>query len=255
MPSETRSPRLAVLIDADNASAKSRMGCSRRLRRSGRQAFAASMAISPILALRAGPTRSPNTPSYLNSSLPTPPARMHPTSRWSSMQWTCFIAVGSMDFVWFPPTAISPALPPASASKASMCLGSGSRKLRRASGKPVEDSCSPRTCFRGAGEQSGCRLSLEVSSAPQRRHAHHQESHHTDGKRRRLGASRGSWKTACQPGFRLRSENLRLSQAERSGAKDKFIRDRCSKGGSMRIRTKPAAGSPPKSTTAAKTTT
>src|ERR1700720_4835322 len=31
-------------------------------------------------------------PSYLDSSLPTPPERMHPTSRWSSMQLTYFIA-------------------------------------------------------------------------------------------------------------------------------------------------------------------
>src|SRR3981189_29373 len=37
--------------------------------------------------------------------------------------------------------------------------------------------------------------------------------HHTDGKGRRVGASGGSWK-------------LRLSQAKRSGAKDKFVRNR-----------------------------
>jgi hypothetical protein len=55
---------------------------------------------------RDGPIRYRSTPSYLNSNLPTPPARMHPTSRWSSMQWTCFIAVGSTDFVWFLRTVI-----------------------------------------------------------------------------------------------------------------------------------------------------
>ena len=65
----------------------------------------------------------------------------------------------------------------------------------------------------------------------------------------------GSWNTAGQPGFRLRSQNFRLSQAKRSGAKDKFVRNRHPKGGSMRIRTKSAAGSPPKSKTATKTAT
>lgn len=42
------------------------------------------------------------------------------------------------DFVWSLQTAILPALPPASVSKASMFLGSVSKKLRRAFGKPVE---------------------------------------------------------------------------------------------------------------------
>ena len=48
--------------------------------------------------------------------------------------------------------------------------------------------------------------------------------------------------------------NLRLSQAKRSSAKDKRVRNRSSKkGGTMRIRTKSVAGSPPKSKTVTKT--
>jgi NAD(P)-dependent dehydrogenase (short-subunit alcohol dehydrogenase family) len=46
-----------------------------------------------------------------------------------------------------PRTVILPALPPAFVSKASMFSGSVSRKLRRASGRPVEGSYTRRTCL------------------------------------------------------------------------------------------------------------
>ena len=54
---------------------RSWMGCSRKLPRSGKQVFAASTATSPIRAPRAGPIRYRNTPSSLNSSSPTPPGK------------------------------------------------------------------------------------------------------------------------------------------------------------------------------------
>jgi Fe-S-cluster formation regulator IscX/YfhJ len=44
------------------------------------------------------------------------------------MPWTCFIAAGSMDSVWFPRTAISPGWPPVSASKAWTFFGFGEHK-------------------------------------------------------------------------------------------------------------------------------
>ena len=165
---------------------------------------------------------------------------MRPISRWLSMQWTCFIAAGSTAFVWFPRIVILPALPPASASKASMFSGSVSRKLQRASGRPVEGLYTPRTCC-PVPRTVRCRLNFEASSAPQRRHAHHQEGHHTDGKRRRLGVSGGSRKTACH----------RASDFDRGELGFRKLSDRCErktfeiehpKGGSMRIRIKPTAG-------------
>src|SRR6185295_3021078 len=45
-----------------------------------------------------------------------------------------------------------------------------------------------------------------------------------------MGRSRGSRKTAYRPRPRFRSENLRLPQAQRPRAKDKFFRDRSAQG-------------------------
>ena len=124
-----------------------RTDCSRRLPRSGRPAFAASTATSPMQGPRAGPTSCRNTPSYPSSSSPIRPERMRPTSPWSSTPWTCFIAAGSTDSAWCRQTAILRDLPPASGSTASMCMGSASRRHRKASGRPAEDSSIPRTCL------------------------------------------------------------------------------------------------------------
>src|SRR5215831_12794591 len=146
------------------------------------------------------------------------------------MQWTCFIAVGSMDFVSFPRTAILPGLPPAFVSKESTFSGSVSRKPRRVSGRPVEGSCTPRTCL-PVLRAVKMLPQLQNRFTPQRSHAHYYEGHHADGKRRRVGAFGGSWKTTGEPSFRLRSQNFRLSQAKRSGTKDKFVRNRSSKRG------------------------
>ena len=205
---------------------RSWMDCSRRLRRSARRAFAVSTATSPILAPRPGPIRCRNMPSYLNSSLPTPPGRMHPTSRWSSMQWTCFIAVGSMDFVWFPRTVILPGLPPASVSKASMFSGSESRKLRRASGRPVEGSSTPRTCVPDAANSQDAASTSKPLQPPS-------AATPIIMKVITQMESEDGWVPLGEVGKQLANlasdfdpENFRLSQAKRSGAKDKFVRNR-----------------------------
>ena len=92
MAIEPRSPRLAVLIDADNASAKivdglfeeiAKIGEASVRRIYGDFASARSKAWIDVLA------------KHASSSLPTRPARMPPTSPWSSMPWICCIAAGS----------------------------------------------------------------------------------------------------------------------------------------------------------------
>jgi Fe-S-cluster formation regulator IscX/YfhJ len=96
---------------------------------------------------------------------------------------------------------------------------------------------------------------LQSLFSPQRSHAHHYEGHHTDGKRRRVGASGEVGKQLANLasdfdprtfGFRKLSDLVRKTNS--------FEIDH-PKGGSMRIRTKFAAGSPPKSKTVTKLAT
>jgi len=60
---------------------------------------------------------------------------------------------------------------------------------------------------------------LQSPSSPQRSHAHYYEGHHADESEDGWVPLGESWKTTGQPSFRLRSQNFRLSQAKRSGAK------------------------------------
>ena len=169
MPSEARSPRLAVLIDADNVSAKIADGLFEEIAKIGEasvrriygdfsnprsKAWAETLSKHAITRVVGPGRRSGGSPSYgkpriyPNSSLPIRRARMRPTSPWLSTQWTCFTAVGSMDFVWFRRTVTLPGSRPASVSRASTFLALGSRRRRRASVKPAADLSMPRTCFR-----------------------------------------------------------------------------------------------------------
>ncbi|MGY2934665.1 hypothetical protein ACVWZ6_004267 [Bradyrhizobium sp. GM6.1] len=63
-------------------------------------------------------------------------------------------------------------------------------------------------------EHPGRRLEIDVASAARCRNPHHQEGHHPDGERGRLGDARGSWPPARQSRVRFRSANVRLPQAE-----------------------------------------
>jgi len=97
-------------------------------------------------------------------------------------------------------------------------FGFGEQKTPESFRQAVEGSCTRRTCLPALRTIRMPAL-LQSPFCPQRSHARHHEGHHADGKRRRVGAFGGSWKTTGQPGFRLRSQNFRLSQARRSGAK------------------------------------
>lgn len=63
-------------------------------------------------------------------------------------------------------------------------------------------------------EHPGRRLEIDVASAARCRNPHHQEGHHPDGERGRLGDARGSWPPARQSRVRFRSANVWLPQAE-----------------------------------------
>ena len=223
--SETRSPRLAVLIDADNASAKIVDGLFEEIAKIG------EASVRRIYGDFSNP-RSKGWADTLSKHAIIPQQQFSYTTGKNASDITLVIDAmdllhsgGSTAFVWFPRIVILPALPPASASKASMFSGSVSRKLQRASGRPVEGLYTPRTC---------CPVPRTVRMPPQLRSlfsppapprpSSRRSSHRWKAKT--AGCLWGSRKAACQPGFRLRSENLRLSQAERSGAKDKFVRNR-----------------------------
>ena len=226
MPSEIRSSRLAVLIDADNASAKIVDGLFEEIAKIG------EASVRRIYGDFSNP-RSKGWADTLSKYAIIPQQQFAYTTGKNASDIT--LVIDAMDLLH-------------SGRFDGFCLVSSDSDFTRLAARIREQGVD---VFRVRGaensgelqaglskirvhrefayrccQQSGCRRSFKAASAPQRRHAHHQEGHRTDGKRRRVGVSRGSWKTACQPGFRLRSQNLRLSQAERSGAKDKFVRDR-----------------------------
>jgi hypothetical protein len=123
MTSDLCSPRLALLIDADNTSAKivdglfeeiAKIGEGSARRIYGDVSHSRSKSWADTLSKHA---------IIPNSNLPSPLGRMHRTLLCSSMPWTCFIAAGSMASVWFPRTAISPGWPLVSGTRASLtCL-------------------------------------------------------------------------------------------------------------------------------------
>jgi len=118
-----------------------------------------------------------------------------------------------------------------------MSSGSVSRKLRRASGRPVEGSCTRRTCLPALRTIRMPAL-LQSPFCPQRSHARHHEVI-------TQMESEDGWVPLGEVGKQL--ANLASDfdprtfgfASRRSGAKDKFVRNRPSKGGSMRIRTSP----------------
>jgi hypothetical protein len=95
MPSETRSPRLAVLIDADNTSAKIADGLFEEVAKIG------EASVRRIYGDFSG-TRSKGWADVLAKHAIIPQQQFAYTtgknasdSLWSSMQWICCTAVGS----------------------------------------------------------------------------------------------------------------------------------------------------------------
>ena len=147
MPSELRSPRLAVLIDADNASAKIVDGLFEEIAKIG------EASVRRIYGDFSNP-RSRGWADTLSKHAIIPQQQFAYTTGKNASDITLVIDAMDLlhsgrfdDFVWSLQTAILPALPHASVSKASTFLGSVSTKLRRAFGKPVEGLYTPRTCF------------------------------------------------------------------------------------------------------------
>ncbi len=215
-----------------------------------RRVFVGFTAISPTRAPRPGRIRSRDTRSSLNSNLPTRPERMRPTSRWSSMQWTCSIADASTDSVWSRRTAISPGLRPGSASMASMCLASASRKRRRASGRPVEGSYTPRTCAparraKDAGATAKSLLPVSAATPIIKKVITQMESEDGWVALGEVGKQLANLASDFDPrtfGFRKLSDLVRKT--------DSFEIEEYAKGGSMRIRVKSATGPARQSRTA-----
>ena len=82
MPTEDRLARLAVLIDADNASSKIADGLFEEIAKIGEASVRRIYGDFSSDRSKGWADSSPSTPSFRSSSSPTRPARTHPTSRW-----------------------------------------------------------------------------------------------------------------------------------------------------------------------------
>ena len=148
MLSETRSPRLAVLIDADNASAKIADGLFEEIAKIG------EASVRRIYGDFSN-ARSKGWADILSKHAIIPQQQFAYTTGKNASDITLVIdamdllhtAAGSTDSVWCRQTAILRGLPPVSGSMASMCLGLANRRHRKASGRRVDDSSIPRTCL------------------------------------------------------------------------------------------------------------
>ena len=146
MPSELRSPRLAVLIDADNASAKIVDGLFEEIAKIG------EASVRRIYGDFSNP-RSKGWADTLSKHAIIPQQQFAYTTGKNASDIT--LVIDAMDllhsgrfdgFCLVSSDSDLPALPPASVSRASMFSVSVSRKRQRASGRPVEGSYTPRTC-------------------------------------------------------------------------------------------------------------
>ena len=169
---------------------------------------------------------------------------MRPTSPWSSTRWTCFTAVGSTDFAWCRRTAILPGLPPASASRASMCLGLASRRPRKASAGVPQIRLYREPAWRH-GEHSGCRLESKPLQPPDaatpiiKKVIAQMESEDGWVALGEVGKQLANLASDFDPrtfGFRKLSDLVRKTNA--------FEIEQPKAGGNTRIRIKPTAGSP-----------
>ena len=214
MPSELRSPRLAVLIDADNASAKIADGLFEEIAKIG------EASVRRIYGDFSN-ARSKGWADILSKHAIIPQQQFAYTTGKNASDIT--LVIDAMDLLH-------------SGRFDGFCLVSSDSDFTRLAARIREQGVdvfgfgeqkTPES-FRQAcrrfvytenlvlrpGDHPGCRLKIDVASAARCSHAHHQEGHHPDGERRRLGRARRSRPAARQSGVRLRSENVRVPQAE-----------------------------------------
>ena len=237
MPSELRSPRLAVLIDADNASAKIVDGLFEEIAKIG------EASVRRIYGDFSNP-RSKGWADTLSKHAIIPQQQFAYTTGKNASDIT--LVIDAMDLLHsgrfdgfclvssdsdFTRLAARIREPRARRRCSWVRRAENSRELPAGLSKVrVHREPAYRCC-----EQPRCRLNIKASSAPQRSHAHHKKGHHADGKRRRVGASEGSRKTAANLALRLRSRTFgfrKLSDLVRRTNSSDIDHPR---GGSMRI--------------------
>ncbi|MHC2580172.1 hypothetical protein ACVMHR_004911 [Bradyrhizobium diazoefficiens] len=230
MPSELRSPRLAVLIDADNASAKIADGLFEEIAKIG------EASVRRIYGDFSN-ARSRGWADILSKHAIIPQQQFAYTTGKNASDIT--LVIDAMDllhsgrfdgFCLVSSDSDFTRLAARIREQGVDVFGFGEQKTpeKLQAGLPKvrlhrEPACRP-------GDHPGRRLEIDIASAARCRHAHHQEGHHPDGERGRLGRARGSRAAARQSGVRFRSENVRVPQAERPRAKDQLVRDRRVKG-------------------------
>ncbi len=231
MPSEPRSPRLAVLIDADNASAKIVDGLFAEIAKIG------EASVRRIYGDFSNP-RSKGWADTLSKHAIIPQQQFAYTTGKNASDIT--LVIDAMDllhsgrfdgFCLVSSDSDFTRLAARIREQGVDVFGFGEQKTPESFRQACRRFVYTENLLTGAANSQDAASTSKAPSTPQRSHAHYYEGHHADGKRRRVGAFGGSWKTTGQPSFRLRSQNFRLSQAKRSGAKDKFVRNRSSKRG------------------------
>lgn len=148
LPTEPRSPRLAVLIDADNTSAKIADGLFEEIAKIG------EASVRRIYGDFSS-TRSKAWADVLSKHAIIPQQQFAYTTGKNASDIT--LVIDAMDllhsgrfegFCLVSSDAISPALPLASGSTGSTFMGLASRRRRRVSGRHAAGSYTPRTCCR-----------------------------------------------------------------------------------------------------------
>ena len=230
MPSEPRSPRLAVLIDADNASAKIAEGLFEEIAKIG------EASVRRIYGDFSDP-RSKSWAEKLSRYAIIPQQQFAYTTGKNASDIT--LVIDAMDllhsgrfdgFCLVSSDSDFTRLAARIREQGVDVFGFGEQKTPESFRQACRKFVYTENSAQRQRQQQGCRPGCGSSAARQRGGAHHQEGDCTDGERGRLGSSGRSRRAAFQPRLRLRSQNLRLSKAQRPRAKDEFIRDRATEG-------------------------
>ena len=221
MPSEGRSPRLAVLIDADNASAKIADGLFEEIAKIG------EASVRRIYGDFSNP-RSKAWADTLSQHAIIPQQQFAYTTGKNASDIT--LVIDAMDllhsgrfdgFCLVSSDSDFTRLAARIREQGVDVFGFGEQKTPESFRQACRRFVYTENLLSGAGNsQDG---GIKASSATQRSRADHQQDRYSDGKRRWLGALGRSWKTTRQPSVRFRSAKLWLSQAERLGTKDRCI--------------------------------
>ena len=226
MPSETRSPRLAVLIDADNASAKIADGLFEEIAKIG------EASVRRIYGDFSS-ARSKGWADVLSKHAIIPQQQFAYTTGKNASDIT--LVIDAMDLLH-------------SGRFDGFCLVSSDSDFTRLAARIREQGVDVfgfgeqktpesfrQACRRfvytenllpiGLGECSGCHSYGKVASASERGNADHREGHCANGRRGRLGAARRGRQPTRQSRFRFRSTHIWLSQAQRSRAEDECLRN------------------------------